>query len=139
MRRGIVPLISGIHRRTQTISVSIGVLHSEQCLGRGTFPLAFGIHQWTLTISVSIGVVVTHFWIPTKPKKIKMRKYKKIYQKNIRKKSKNNRSEKRMLECWKKDRNWLRRFKNTRIEILIVYFWLMRALGIRKIQFEKEK
>jgi hypothetical protein len=68
-----------------------------------------------------------------------MRKYKKIYQKNIRKKSKNNRSEKRMLECWKKDRNWLRRFKNTRIEILIVYFWLMRALGIRKIQFEKEK
>jgi hypothetical protein len=43
--------------------------------------------------------VVTHFWIPTKPKKMKIRKYEKIYQKNIRKKSKNNRSEKRMLEC----------------------------------------
>jgi hypothetical protein len=44
-------------------------------------------------------LVVTHFLIPTKPKKMKMKKYKKIYQKNIRKKSKNNRSEKRMLEC----------------------------------------
>jgi hypothetical protein len=45
--------------------------------------------------------VVTHFWVPTKQtnKKIKMRKYKKIYQKNIPKKSKNNRSGKRMLEC----------------------------------------
>jgi hypothetical protein len=87
MRRGIVPLISGIHRRTQTISVSIGVLHSEQCLGRGTFPLAFGIHQWTLTISVSIGVVVTHFWIPTKKKKKwkweNTKKYiKKIFERN---------------------------------------------------------
>jgi hypothetical protein len=69
-----------------------------------------------------------------------MRKYKKIYQKNIPKKSKNNRSGKRMLECWKKeDRNWLRRFKNTRIEISTIYFWLMRALGTRKIQLEKEK
>jgi hypothetical protein len=44
-------------------------------------------------------LVVTHFLIPTKPKKMKMKKYKKIYQKNIRKKSKNNRSEKMMLEC----------------------------------------
>jgi len=71
--------------------------------------------------------------------KIKMRKYKNNISKNIRRKFKNNRSEKRMLKCWKKDRNWLRRFINTRIEILTVYFWLVRALGTRKIQFEKTK
>jgi hypothetical protein len=43
--------------------------------------------------------VVTYFWVPTQ----KMRKYKKIYiyiSKNIWKKSKkNNKSEKRILEC----------------------------------------
>jgi hypothetical protein len=54
-----------------------------------------------LLIKPSKILIVTHFWIPTKPKKMKVRKYEKIYQKNIWKKSKNNRSEKRMLECWK--------------------------------------
>jgi len=39
----------------------------------------------------SIGYVVTHFWVPTKNKKIQ----KKIFRRN----PKNNRSKKRMLEC----------------------------------------
>jgi len=39
----------------------------------------------------------------------KMRKYKYIYSEEIQK---NNRSEKRMLECRKIAKNWLRRFKN---------------------------
>jgi hypothetical protein len=40
--------------------------------------------------------VVIHFWVPTKNKKIK-----KIYQKIFRRNPRNNRSEKRMLECRK--------------------------------------
>jgi hypothetical protein len=44
--------------------------------------------------------VVTHFWVPKKK-----RKYKNIYMYiNIRKKSKNNRSEKRMLEFRKRSK-----------------------------------
>jgi len=38
--------------------------------------------------------VVTYFWIPTKPKKNENEKIQKNISKNIRKKSKNNRSEK---------------------------------------------
>jgi hypothetical protein len=41
--------------------------------------------------------VVTHFWVHTK----KMRKYKKNIKKIFRRNPKNNRSEKRMLECRK--------------------------------------
>jgi len=44
-------------------------------------------------------LVVTHFWVPTKQKKMKMRKYKKIYQKILERNPKNNMSEKRMLKC----------------------------------------
>jgi hypothetical protein len=40
-----------------------------------------------------------------------MRKYKKKYSKEIQK---NNRSEKRMLECRKMAKTWLRRFKNAK-------------------------
>jgi hypothetical protein len=45
-----------------------------------------------------------------------MRKYKKklIYQKIFRRNPKNNRSEKMMLECRKKVKNWLKRFKNAK-------------------------
>jgi tRNA(Glu) U13 pseudouridine synthase TruD len=42
----------------------------------------------------------------------KIQKY--IYQKIFERNPKNNRSEKRMLECWKKGQNWLRRFKNAK-------------------------
>jgi hypothetical protein len=44
----------------------------------------------------------------------------------------------RRWNAYKIARDWLRRFKNTRIEILTVYFLLMRAMRTRKIQFEKE-
>jgi len=45
-----------------------------------------------------------------------MRKYKKklIYQKIFGRNKKNNESEKRMLECQKKVKNWLKRFKNAK-------------------------
>jgi len=43
----------------------------------------------------SIGYVVTHFWVPTKNKKIQ----KKNIKKTLRRNPKNNRSKKRMLEC----------------------------------------
>jgi len=43
--------------------------------------------------------VVIHFWIPTKQKKNENEKIQKNISKTIRKKSKNNMSEKRMLEC----------------------------------------
>jgi len=48
---------------------------------------------------LTMRVVVTHFWVPTQ----KMTKYKKK-KKYIQKKSKNNRSKKRMLECRRKVR-----------------------------------
>lgn len=66
----------------------------------------------------------------------KMRKYKYIYSEEIQK---NNRSEKRMLECRKIAKNWLRRFKNTKSWNLTIYRWLVRALLTSKIQFEEEK
>jgi ribonuclease HI len=44
-------------------------------------------------------VVVTHFWVPTKQNKMKNEKIQKIYQKILERNPKNNRSEKRMLEC----------------------------------------
>jgi len=36
-------------------------------------------------------------------------------------------------------KNWLRRFKITKINILTIFCRLMRVLLIKKIQFEKEK
>jgi hypothetical protein len=51
-------------------------------------------------------IIVTHFWVPTQNKKIQ----KKIFGRN----PKNNRSEKRMLECRKMAKTWLRRFKNAK-------------------------
>jgi len=36
-------------------------------------------------------------------------------------------------------KNWLRRLKNTKIWNLTVYCWPMRALFMKKIQFEEEK
>jgi hypothetical protein len=44
-----------------------------------------------------------------------------------------------MLERTKNDQNnWLRRLKNIKIEIFIVYTWMMRALLEKKIQFEEK-
>jgi hypothetical protein len=35
-------------------------------------------------------------------------------------------------------KNWLRRIKNTKIEILTVYTWMMRAVLEKKFQFEEK-
>jgi hypothetical protein len=44
-----------------------------------------------------------------------------------------------MLERTENDQNnWLRRLTNTKIEILTVYTWMMRALLEKKIQFEEK-
>jgi hypothetical protein len=44
-----------------------------------------------------------------------------------------------MLERTENDQNnWLRRLTNTKIKILTVYTWMMRALLEKKIQFEEK-
>jgi len=62
-------------------------------------PSSFNTSNTRIAHELMFSLVVTHFWVPTKQKKMKMRKYKKIYQKIFERNPKNNMSEKRMLKC----------------------------------------
>jgi hypothetical protein len=70
------------------------------------------------------------FRSPHKKNTKKLKKY-------IRKKK--NSSEKRILKCLENGKKLVEEVKKYKDWNLIVYFWLMRALLTKKIQFEEEK
>jgi polynucleotide 5'-kinase involved in rRNA processing len=51
---------------------------------------------------------------------------------------KNNNNSRRLERSENGQKNWLRRFKNTRIENFTIDTWMMRALLEKKIQFEEK-
>jgi len=51
---------------------------------------------------------------------------------------KNNNNSRRLERSENGQKNWLRRLKNTRIEIFTIYTWMIRALLEKKIQFEEK-
>jgi hypothetical protein len=51
---------------------------------------------------------------------------------------KNNNNSRRLERSNNGQKNWLKRFKNIKIEILTIYTWMMRALLENKIQFEEK-
>jgi len=51
---------------------------------------------------------------------------------------KNNNNSRRLERSENCQKNWLRKFKNTRIENFKIYTWMMRALLEKKIQFEEK-
>jgi hypothetical protein len=118
-------LVLSFHKKSKLISLQLGLNHQKN--------FRIKLKKYKILHSLLLPI----FGFPQN-KKNKNEKIKKYISKNIQRKSKNNRSEKRMLKCWKRGRNWLRRFKNTRIEILTIYFWLMRVLGQGKFNLRKQ-
>jgi len=94
------------------------------------------VKNWIATDAPSIQyLLLIIFWSHKK-----RRKYKKRQKNYIRKKTKKIVVVRRGCQSAQKiANNWLRKFKSKRNWNLTVYFWPMKALLTKKIQFEKEK